>query len=58
MCSYYEFIYSCRETPNSPYPEIKSDTTVKALKLIKKMKNEISSGFYSLKRIINLFINI
>jgi len=44
MCSYYEFIYSCREAPNSPYPEIKSNTTINALKLIKKIKNEISSG--------------
>jgi len=44
MCSYLEFIYSCRETPNSPFPEIQSDTTVNALKMIKKIKNEISSG--------------
>ncbi len=45
MCSYYEFIYSCRETPNSPFPEIQSNTTIKALEMIKKIKKELSLGF-------------
>jgi len=38
-----EFIYSCRDSPESPYPELNSPTTAKALELIKKIKNELSS---------------
>ncbi|ORX79048.1 periplasmic binding protein-like II [Anaeromyces robustus] len=43
LCSIYEFIYSCRESYDSPFPEINSETSIKALNLIKKLKNEISS---------------
>ncbi|ORX82376.1 periplasmic binding protein-like II [Anaeromyces robustus] len=43
LCSIYEFIYSCRETYDSPFPELTSNTTVEAIKLIKKIKEEISS---------------
>jgi len=41
--SLIEFIYSCRETYDSPFPELTSNTTINALELIKKIKNEISS---------------
>jgi len=43
ICSVYEFIYSCRESYESPFPELKSQTTINALKQLKKIKNEISS---------------
>ena len=44
LCSVYEFIHSCRDSPEDPFPEINSETTANALKLIKKLKSEISSG--------------
>jgi len=40
----YEVINSFRESNSSPQPEITSETTVEALKMIKKMKNEIGAG--------------
>ncbi|ORX84846.1 periplasmic binding protein-like II [Anaeromyces robustus] len=43
LCSIYEFIYSCRDSIDSPFPEFTSETTVNALKLLKRIKNEISS---------------
>jgi len=44
LVSIYEFIHSCRDSPEDPFPEIKSKTTENALKLLKRLKNEISSG--------------
>eukprot|EP00833_Pecoramyces_ruminatium_P006934 jgi/Orpsp1_1/1180966/evm.model.c7180000075273.1 len=41
--SAYEFIHSCRESYESSFPEIKSQTTVEAIKLLKRIKEEISS---------------
>jgi len=43
ICSIYEFIYSCRDTPEDPFPEINSETSKKALNLLKRIKNELSS---------------
>jgi len=43
ICSLYEFIYSCRDSKDSPFPNIRSETTVNALNLLKKIKEEISS---------------
>jgi len=43
LCSVYEFIHSCRDSPEDPFPEINSKTTAKALELIKKLKSEIAS---------------
>ncbi|ORX84844.1 hypothetical protein BCR32DRAFT_111768 [Anaeromyces robustus] len=43
LCSIYEFIYSCRESYDAPFPELTSETTVNALKLLKKVKTEVSS---------------
>eukprot|EP00833_Pecoramyces_ruminatium_P017149 jgi/Orpsp1_1/1191181/evm.model.d7180000083982.1 len=42
-CSLYEFIYSFRNERNSSFPEITSNEAQNALKMIKKMKNEIAS---------------
>jgi len=42
--SFIEFIYSCRESVDSPFPDLNSQTTLNALELLKKMKKEISSG--------------
>ncbi|KAL6635675.1 hypothetical protein U3516DRAFT_529780, partial [Neocallimastix sp. 'constans'] len=44
ICSLYEFIYSCRESVNSPFPDLRSETAIKSLELIKYIKNEIASG--------------
>ncbi|ORX79047.1 periplasmic binding protein-like II [Anaeromyces robustus] len=44
--SVYEFLYSSRETIDSPFPEIKSKTSADALNLIKRLKDEIASGIY------------
>jgi len=43
LVSIYEFIHSCRNSPEDPFPEINSKTTINALKLLKRLKNEISS---------------
>ncbi|ORX66087.1 periplasmic binding protein-like II [Anaeromyces robustus] len=39
----YEFINSYRESNSSPHPELTSKTTIEALEMLKKIKNEISS---------------
>ena len=40
----YEFIHSFRESNNSTHPDIRSDTTIKALEKLKEMKDEIGEG--------------
>ncbi|KAL6605335.1 periplasmic binding protein-like II [Neocallimastix californiae] len=45
-CSLYEFIYSCRDSYESPFPDLLSNTTINALHQLKKIKNEISSDDY------------
>ncbi|ORX80130.1 periplasmic binding protein-like II [Anaeromyces robustus] len=42
-CSLYEFIYSCRDTKESEFPELTSETAIKAIEKIKEIKEEISS---------------
>jgi len=42
-CSIYEFIYSCRDSVDSKFPDLKSQTTIDALRLLKKIKTEVSS---------------
>ncbi|OUM65870.1 hypothetical protein PIROE2DRAFT_7027, partial [Piromyces sp. E2] len=39
----YGFIYSFRDSYNSSYPDLKSENTYNAIKMIKKIKNEISN---------------
>jgi len=43
ICSIYEFLYSCRESIDSPFPDITSQTTINAMELLKRVKNEASS---------------
>eukprot|EP00833_Pecoramyces_ruminatium_P005016 jgi/Orpsp1_1/1179048/evm.model.c7180000067718.1 len=43
ICTVHEFIYSCRESYESPLPNLTSQTTVEAIKLLKRIKEEISS---------------
>jgi len=40
--SLYEFFYSCRDTIDSPLPELTSKATIKAAKFLKKMQMEIT----------------
>ncbi|ORX44203.1 periplasmic binding protein-like II [Piromyces finnis] len=47
-CSIYELIYSYRESLNDPYPELSSETAINALKMMKKIKEEISSDEFFL----------
>ncbi|KAG4083812.1 periplasmic binding protein-like II [Neocallimastix lanati (nom. inval.)] len=42
-CSIYEFIYSCRDSKESKFPELTNQTTINALKKLKEIKNKISS---------------
>jgi len=44
--SLFEFISSFRENNESPQPEIKSETTVRALEYLKKMKDDIGDGIF------------
>ncbi|ORX50630.1 hypothetical protein BCR36DRAFT_289100, partial [Piromyces finnis] len=41
--SFYEFIYSCRDTKNSPFPDIKSNSMKRSYEMIKKLMKDISS---------------
>ncbi|ORX76241.1 hypothetical protein BCR32DRAFT_271394 [Anaeromyces robustus] len=43
ICSIYEFIYSFRDSVNSPFPDLESQTAVDALEMMKVIKNKISS---------------
>eukprot|EP00833_Pecoramyces_ruminatium_P004524 jgi/Orpsp1_1/1178556/evm.model.c7180000065824.2 len=43
ICSIYEFIYSCRESYESSFPDLRSQTTINAMGLLKKIKEDISS---------------
>ncbi|KAL6592058.1 hypothetical protein U3516DRAFT_569741 [Neocallimastix sp. 'constans'] len=43
MCSIYQFMYSYRDSKDSPFPEIKSKNSVNALKKFKEIKEKISS---------------
>ncbi|OUM58224.1 hypothetical protein PIROE2DRAFT_16567 [Piromyces sp. E2] len=43
MCSIYEFIYSFRETKESPFPGFNSQTAVDALNILKKVKEKTSN---------------
>ncbi|KAG4094545.1 hypothetical protein H8356DRAFT_1277005 [Neocallimastix lanati (nom. inval.)] len=45
-CSLIDFIYSCRKDSKSPYPKLISQTSIDALEMIKKLKNEIASDDY------------
>lgn len=51
MCSIYEFIYSFRESINSPFPDIQSQQTIDSLNMMKNIKNTISSSNYIIETI-------
>jgi len=40
LTSLYEFIYSCRDSYNSTYPNPEDQSFVNSLKLLKKLKTE------------------
>jgi len=42
--SLFEFFNSFRDSNSSPYPLVKSKETKDALEMIKRIKNELSSG--------------
>jgi len=44
FCSVYEFIHSCREAIDSPFPDLTNPSLVDDILLLKRIKNEISSG--------------
>ncbi len=47
--SIYQFINSFRESNESPFPELKSEATMEALKMLKSMKDEIGEGKLKVK---------
>jgi len=42
-CSIYEYLYSCRDSKKDSFQEISNDSMLKALEMLKRIKNEISS---------------
>eukprot|EP00833_Pecoramyces_ruminatium_P014675 jgi/Orpsp1_1/1188707/evm.model.d7180000066608.1 len=44
--SLYEYIYSFRDNIDDPFPDFRSSNSLKALKMLKKIKKEISSDKY------------
>ncbi len=46
MCSIYEYLYSFRETVDSPMPEFNSQRAVEAFEKYDKIKKEVSSRNY------------
>jgi len=46
MGSVYEFMYSFRDKVEDPFPDLLSENAVNSLIMMKKLKNEISSGIY------------
>jgi len=49
LYSLYEFIYSCRDSYISTYPTPKDPSFTNALKMLKKLKDEVDSGTYNNK---------
>jgi len=45
LYSLYDFIYSCRDSYDSAYPNPKDQSFIDSLKLLKRLKEEISSGY-------------
>jgi len=44
LYSLYEFIYSCRDSYNSTYPDLQDKSFKDSLNMLLKLKNEIASG--------------
>jgi len=49
MCSIYQFLYSYRETKESPIPEFSSQTSIDALNKLLEIRERISSSIYKIK---------
>jgi len=46
LLSLYEFIYSCRDSYNSTYPNPYDQSFKNALNMLKKLEDEVDSGIY------------
>jgi len=46
LLSLYEFIYSCRDSYNSTYPNPQDESFINSIKMLKKIKNEVASSKY------------
>jgi len=46
MSSLYEYIYSFRDNINDPFPDLRSQNALDAIKMLKRIKKEISSDEY------------
>jgi len=46
LTSLYEFIYSCRDSYNSTYPNIEDQSFIDSLKMLKKLKTEVDPNNY------------
>jgi len=44
--SIYELIYSFRNSTKDPFPDLKSKEAADALKMMKRLKDEISTDMY------------
>ena len=53
--SLYEFINSFKKSNDLPYPDIRSETTKKAMRYLKKMKDDIGEGILN---VIYIYINL
>ncbi|OUM68442.1 hypothetical protein PIROE2DRAFT_3900, partial [Piromyces sp. E2] len=64
-CSIYQFIYSFKESIDSPFPEFSSQEAIEALEMLKKIKCELSLEYesqerYTIQKLMNgeaLFLN-
>ncbi|KAL6605284.1 periplasmic binding protein-like II [Neocallimastix sp. 'constans'] len=53
-----EFLHSYRDAINDPFPNFKSPNAVNALKMMKKLKNELSSDYVFQQNIENTFSDL
>ena len=47
LYSLYEFIYTCRDSINSTYPNPQDSAFANSLNLLKKLKEKVASGVYT-----------
>ena len=46
--SLYEFIYSCRDSYNSTYPNLDDQSFINSLEMLKRLKTEVDKGVYNI----------
>jgi len=56
--SLFEFVYSCRDSYNSTYPNPNDKAFIDCLNMMKRIKEEVASGFILLKYIYIYYIII